>query len=89
MQLLHGSNIISICAGKVIYIGFNGANGYTITIQNGSFSFSYSHISPVFLVNIGQYVYKGQLIATVGPKNVYNVPNNPYKDSSGNPTNRC
>lgn len=26
-------------------------------------------------------------IADVGPKNVYNVKNNPYKDSNGNPTN--
>lgn len=29
----------------------------------------------------------GEIIATVGPKNVYDVYNNPYKDSSGNPTN--
>ena len=27
------------------------------------------------------------IIATVGPKNVYGISNNPYKDSSGNPTN--
>lgn len=23
----------------------------------------------------------------VGPKNIYDIPNNPYRDSSGNPTN--
>jgi murein DD-endopeptidase MepM/ murein hydrolase activator NlpD len=32
-------------------------------------------------------VSKGQLIASVGPKNVYGIANNPYKDANGNPTN--
>lgn len=84
-----GSNIVSASPGIVTSIGFKGANGYTVSIENNSYTFSYSHISPIFLVNIGEYVSKGQIIATVGPKNVYNVPNNPYKDSNGNPTNRC
>ena len=74
--------------GKVIFVGFNGAGGYTVTIENGNFAFSYCHVSPNFLVYVGEYVYKGQVIANVGPKNVYNVPNNTYKDSDGNPTNR-
>lgn len=29
----------------------------------------------------------GSIISNVGPKNVYGIQNNPYKDSSGNPTN--
>ena len=29
----------------------------------------------------------GQVIGNVGPKNVYGVYGNPYKDSAGNPTN--
>ena len=29
----------------------------------------------------------GQIIGQVGPKNVYGIKNNPYKDSSGKPTN--
>lgn len=83
-----GSNIISVSSGIVKSIGFKGANGYTVTIENGLYIFSYSHISPNFLVTKEQLISKGQVIATVGPKNVYNVPNNPYKDSNGNPTNR-
>lgn len=83
-----GSNVISVSSGTVTSIGFKGANGYTVTVKNGTFTFSYSHISPIFLVYTGQNVFKGQIIATVGPKNVYNVPNNPYKDSNGSPTNR-
>ena len=31
---------------------------------------------------------KGEIIGKVGPKNVYGVTNNPYKDGKGNPTNR-
>lgn len=44
-------------------------------------------MDPNFLVYPNQKVYKGQIIAKVGPKNVYGVPNNPYKDSTGKPTN--
>ena len=47
----------------------------------------YAHLREV-LVSVGQYITQGKIIATVGPKNVYGVPNNPYKDSYGNPTNR-
>ena len=61
--------------------------GYTVTVKNDNFSVSYCHVSPIFLVYVGQTVYKGEVIATVGPKNVYGVPNNPYRDSNGNPTN--
>lgn len=83
-----GSNIIAIFSGEVTYTGFSGANGYTVTVTNGNISSSYSHVSPNFLVYVGQYVYQGDIIAIVGPKNVYGVPNNPYRDSNGNPTNR-
>ena len=40
-----------------------------------------------FLVCVGDEVLNGEYIGNVGPKNVYNVPNNPYKDKNGNPTN--
>ena len=48
---------------------------------------SYCHSDPNFIVTPGEKVTKGQVIGKVGPKNVYNVPNNPYKDSNGKPTN--
>ena len=82
-----GSNIIAITSGQVTYTGFYGAGGYTVTVESDNFTISYCHVSPTFLVCVGQYVTKGSVIATVGPKNVYGVPNNPYKDSDGNPTN--
>lgn len=82
-----GTNIVSICSGTVSFLGFSGAGGYTITIKNDSFTVSYCHVSPNYEVNIGQKIKKGQTIGKVGPKNVYGVLNNPYKDSNGNPTN--
>ena len=82
-----GSEVLAAFSGEVTYIGFYGANGYTIRISDGTHMANYSHVSPHFLVYIGQNINKGDIIATVGPKNVYDVPNNPYKDSNGNPTN--
>ena len=49
---------------------------------------SYCHCSPSYIVKKGDKVKKGQVIGEVGPKNVYGVPGNQYKDSNGNPTNR-
>ena len=83
-----GTRIISISSGIVNFTGFNGANGYTVTIKSGNLSISYSHVSPNFIVFVGQNILQGEYIANVGPKNVYGVPNNPYKDQNGNPTNR-
>ncbi len=83
-----GTNIIAVFSGEVTFIGFNGANGYTVTITNGNISSSYSHVSPNFIVHVGQYINQGEIVANVGPKNVYGVPNNPYRDANGNPTNR-
>ena len=84
---LVGAKILAISSGTVIYVGFSGAGGYTVTVKSENFTISYCHVSPSFLVCVGEYVLKGTIIANVGPKNVYNVPNNPYKDSNGNPTN--
>ena len=85
-----GSKIISIMDGKVISTGWGGAGGYTITIESldGVYKFSYCHSSPEFIVSVGKKVKKGEIIGKVGPKNVYGVTNNPYKDDKGNPTNR-
>ncbi len=74
-------------SGKVEYVGFNGANGCTVIISNNNISISYCHLSPNFLVNVGNQIDKGKIIGNVGPKNIYTIPNNPYKDSNGNPTN--
>lgn len=79
--------IYSTFSGTVSYLGFNGANGYTIMIQNNNMTFSYSHVSPDFIINIGDLISKGQEIGKVGAKYIDDIPNNPYKDSSGKQTN--
>ena len=82
-----GTNLVSVFAGTVSFIGFNGSAGYSIHINSNKLQFFYHHVSPNYIVKIGDYVYSGQIIGQVGPKNVYGVKNNPYKDSNGKPTN--
>ena len=82
-----GSNLVSIFDGKIIYVGFNGAGGYTIIVQKDNMKVNYCHVHNDYLPKINSIVKKGEIIGKVGPKNVYDVPNNPYKDSNGNPTN--
>ena len=82
-----GSNIVAAFSGKITLTEFKGAGGYTITIVNDNFTASYCHVSPNFIVQVGQHVKQGDIIGNVGPKNVYGIIGNPYKDSKGNPTN--
>lgn len=82
-----GTKIIAIADGEVTRTSWGGAGGFTITITSEDYSFSYCHSDPNFIVKVGDKVEKGQVIGKVGPKNVYNVPGNPYKDGSGKPTN--
>lgn len=82
-----GTNLVAVFSGTVTYIGFNGSGGYAIHLKNNNLQFIYHHVSPNYIIKIGDFVYSGQVIGHVGPKNVYGVKNNPYKDSSGKPTN--
>ena len=82
-----GTNLVAVFSGIVSYIGFNGSGGYAIHLKNDNLQFIYHHVSPNYIIKVGDYVYSGQIIGHVGPKNVYGIPNNPYKDSNGNPTN--
>lgn len=64
-----------------------GAGGYTITLSFDNYKVSYCHVSPNFIVAVGDVVKQGQVIGYVGPKYAYGVPGNPYSDGSGKPTN--
>lgn len=83
----NGTYIISIMDCEVVATGFKGSGGYSIICTNGDYKISYCHVSPNFMVNVGDKIVAGQVIGQVGPKNVYDVVGNPYKDSNGNPTN--
>ena len=41
----------------------------------------------IIFINSGDYIRENDIIAKVGPKNVYGIKNNPYKDSNDQPTN--
>ena len=81
------SKILAVASGTITYTGFFGGGGYTITLTSGTMKITYCHVSPKYIVKEGDNVVKGNIIGYVGPKNVYGVKGNPYKDSNGNPTN--
>ena len=58
-----------------------------ITLSFDNYKISYCHVSPNFIVNVGDFVEQGQVIGYVGPKYVYGVPGNQYTDTLGKPTN--
>ncbi len=68
-----GSKFIAICDGKITFADFLGGGGYTITLTNENMKVTYCHVSPNYIVKVGDYVLKGQVIGNVGPKNVYGV----------------
>ena len=82
------SSIISIADGTVSFVGWDGANGYTIIITHSNgFKSIYGHVSPIFLVNPGESVKKGTLIARVGPKYIEKKSYTKFTDKYGNYTN--
>ena len=82
-----GTNILAVCSGTVTFASWGAGGGYTIVVENDDIKVSYCHVSPNFIVSKYDTVVAGQIIANVGPKNVYGIINNPYKDSLGKPTN--
>ena len=82
-----GTQLIALHDGEITFRSFLGAGGYTITISFDNFKVSYCHVSPNFIVNVGDHVVQGQVIGNVGPKYVFDVPGNPYSDETGKSTN--
>lgn len=82
-----GSILIAATDGNITYTGFLGGGGYTITLSSGNMKITYCHVSPNFLVKVGDSVTRGQIIGQVGPKYVYGVKGNTYADEKERPTN--
>lgn len=85
-----GTFLYAIADSNVIFASWGAGGGYTITLELLDYPeirVSYCHVSPIMYVSKNDIVSKGTLIGTVGPKNIYGIINNPYKDSYGNPTN--
>lgn len=84
-----GTVIYSAISGVVTFVGFKGAGGCTITTTSGNISVSYCHVSPNYIVSPGQVISAGEHIGNVGPKVLYGIPNNPYKDSNRQSNQWC
>ena len=56
-------------------------------MQSNNFTILYAHVSPNYIVTEGNIISKGDKIGNVGPKYITDIPNNPYKDSTGKNTN--
>lgn len=82
-----GTKLIAVVEGEITFTGFLGGGGYTITLSRDNMKITYCHVSPNYIVSEGDLVLQGQVIGFVGPKNVYGVIGNQYKDANGNPTN--
>lgn len=83
-----GTKLIAVCNGTITFTGFLGGGGYTITLTNNDgIKISYCHVSPNYIVSVNDTILQGEVIGNVGPKYVYGVSGNNYKDSSGKPTN--
>jgi len=85
-----GTKLYAIDDGIVTFAGWGAGGGYTVTVQLKNYSdlkFSLCHVSPIMLVTEGDSVKRGEIIARVGPKNVYGISNNQYRDANNEPTN--
>ena len=82
-----GSNLVAVTDAYVTSLGFQGSAGYSIHLKSGNLEFYYHHVDPNYIIKVNEFVKAGQIIGKVGPKNVYGVKNNPYKDSNGKSTN--
>lgn len=82
-----GTTLIACIDGQITFTGFLGGGGYTITLTKDNMKITYCHVSPLYIVKEGDTVERGKIIGHVGPKYVYGVKGNTYKDSQGRPTN--
>ena len=84
-----GTSLFAVCDGEITFTNFLGGGGYTITLEpeDSNIKFTYCHVSPNYIVSVGDKISKGDLIGHVGPKYVYGVLGNQYADENGIPTN--
>ena len=65
-----GTALVATCDGEITFIGFLGGGGYTITITTvDGIKISYCHVSPNYIVIVGQKVEQGEIIGNVGITN--------------------
>ena len=68
-----GFPLIAVIDGEITFTGFLGGGGYTITLSHDNFKITYCHVSPNFVVSVGDIIKQGEVIGYVGPKYVFDV----------------
>ena len=73
-----GTKFVAINDGEITFCSFLGAGGYTITLSFDNLKVTYCHASPNFIVKVGDFVKKGELLLTcyTNKENVEEI----YKD---------
>lgn len=61
------TNLIAIHDGEITFRSFLGAGGYTITLSFDNYKVTYCHVSPNFIVSVGDFVEQGQVIRLCRP----------------------
>lgn len=62
-----GTKLIAISDGEITFRSFLGAGGYTITLSFDNYKVTYCHVSPNFIVSVGDFVKQGQVIRLCWP----------------------
>lgn len=59
-----GTSLFAVCDGEITFTGFLGGGGYTITLEvaEENIKFTYCHVSPNYIVSVGDKIEKGDLI---------------------------
>lgn len=52
-----GTNLVAPFEAKVTFVGFKGSGGYTITLKCNNLEFIYHHVSPNYIIQLGEKVY--------------------------------
>ena len=65
--------MIAIADGEITFRSFLGAGGYTITLSFNNYKVSYCHVSPNFIVAVGDFVKQGQVIRICPVLNMFMV----------------
>lgn len=74
MAKASGSSIKAADGGTVTFAGWSGSYGYMVDIDHGGgFTTRYAHCSEIY-VSVGEKVYQGKVIATVGSTGVATGP---------------
>ena len=68
-----GTKLIAIADGFITFRSFLGAGGYTITLSFDNYKVSYCHVSPNFIVSVGDFVKQGQVIRICPVQNMFMV----------------